>query len=418
MRIILKSVTVMDPLGPHHMEKSDILIDNGIIQKIGIDLSSKNANVIKLDKAFVSTGWFDPSVCLGEPGYEERETLLNGGFIAAKSGYTAIGIQPYTNPKTQSKAAVNFIKSKENYVGFYPIGGLTFNGQGEDLCELFDMSCSGAIAFGDYKIPIKDPNVLKLALEYTQSFDGLVLSFPMDSQLGALGMVNESTQTVSLGIKSIPQLAEHLQIKRDLSILQYTGGRLHIPTISTAQSVALIRAAKENGLDVSCSVAIYNLCLTDDILGEFDTNHKLLPPLRESKDVEALIQGLKDGTVDGVTSDHNPIDIENKKVEFDQALFGSIGIEHTFGILNQITDTQTAVIALTRLKNRFGLENRHIKAGSHAELTIFNSDIKGKVRLNELQSKSKNSALIGLETKGESLGIIRGSKHYWNESKI
>ena len=170
-----------------------------------------------------------------------------------------------------------------------------------------------------------------------------------------------------MGLKGLPKLAEHLQITRDLSILKYTGGRLHIPTISTAESVALIHAAKKDGLDVSCSVSIFNLCLTDDVMGDFNTNHKLMPPLREAKDVKALIKGLNDGTIDGVTSDHNPIDIEHKRVEFDHALFGSIGLEHTFGVLNSLINTESAIKALTGLKQRFGIDNPSI-AGAIAPI--------------------------------------------------
>ena len=406
----------MDPSGPHHLEQCDILIVDGVIENIGPDLKDKQAKVIEMNQAFVSKGWFDPSVSLGEPGFEERETLASGGQVAAQSGYTAIGIQPNTEPKTENKAAVNFIKSKEDMVDLYPIGGLTINALGADLCELYDMSSAGAIAFGDYKKPIEDPNLLKLALEYTQSFDGLVLSFPMDSKLGSGGMMNESTQNVSLGLKGLPKLAEHLQITRDLSILKYTGGRLHIPTISTAESVALIRAAKKDGLDVSCSVSIFNLCLTDDVMGDFNTNHKLMPPLREAKDVKALIKGLNDGTIDGVTSDHNPIDIEHKRVEFDHALFGSIGLEHTFGVLNSLINTESAIKALTGLKQRFGIDSPSIAVGNRADITIFNPEISESVNAESLRSKSKNSALLGLNTKGAALGTIRGSKQYWHEA--
>jgi dihydroorotase len=415
MRTLLKSVTVIDPEGPYHNQVVDLLIDQGIIQNIGESIDDDKAECIQMTNAHISLGWFDPSVSLGEPGFEERETLDNGSLVAATSGYTAIGIQPNTNPVTQSKAAVNFVKSKENIVNLLPIGALTVDNKGEDICELFDMHNSGAIAFGDYKTSIKDPNVLKLALEYTQSFSGIICSFPMDSNLGKNGMINESPQSVQLGLKGIPKLSEHLQIKRDLSILKYTGGRLHIPTISTAESVTLIRDAKKQGMAVSCSVAIHNLVLTDEILESFDTDHKLLPPLREKEDQKALLNGLIDGTIDGVTSDHNPIDIEHKKVEFDHAMFGSIGLEHTFGTLLKRIDLVSTIKALTGLRQCFDLETGHITNGSPANLTVFNPDPVGIVTLDEGHSKSKNAALKGCETKGKVLGIINGDKQLWNE---
>ncbi len=415
MRTLLKSVTVIDPQGPHHMQVVDILIDQGIIKDIAPSINDGNATPLEYPNAHVSLGWFDPSVSLGEPGFEERETLSNGVMVAAKSGYTALGIQPNTNPVTQTKAAVNFIKAKADLVSLYPIGALTVDTKGEDLCELFDMSNAGAIGFGDYKKPIKDPNVLKLALEYAQSFSGIICSFPMDAALASNGMINESAQSVHLGLKGIPKLSEHLQITRDLSILKYTGGRLHIPTISTAESVALIRQAKKQGLDVSCSVAIYNLILNDQILESFDTNHKLLPPLREQEDQQALIEGLKDGTIDGVTSDHNPIDIEHKNVEFDHAKYGSIGLEHTFGVLAKGLDLENTIKALTGLRKCFDLPLDAICAGGPANLTVFNPDHLGTAELGQINSKSKNAALLGCATKGIVLGTINGDKQHWNE---
>ncbi len=416
MRTLLKSVTIIDPQGPFHNKVMDILIDQGIIQNIAPSISDDTADLVALPNAHVSYGWFDPSVSLGEPGYEERETIINGSQVAAKSGYTAIGIQPNTHPVTQSQAAVNFIKAKEDLVSLFPIGALTIDTEGHDLCELYDMHNAGALAFGDYKKPINDPNILKLALEYTQSFSGLICSFPMDAALGINGMINESPQSVQLGLKGIPKLSEHLQIKRDLSILKYSGGRLHIPTISTAESVGLIREAKSQGLSVSCSVAIYNLALNDHMLESFDANYKLMPPLREQEDQKALLDGLLDGTIDGVTSDHNPIDIEHKNVEFDQAMFGSIGLEHTFGVLAHITNNiDHTVKALTGLRKCFGLDMEPISMGGTANLTLFNPDPSGVAHINELNSKSKNGALLGCTTKGKVLGVIHGIKQFWNE---
>lgn len=416
MRTLLKSVTIIDPQGPFHKQVVDILIDQGIIENIAPSINDENANLIDLPNAHVSFGWFDPSVSLGEPGFEERETIINGSRVAAKSGFTAIGVQPNTNPVTQSQTAVSFIKTKEDSVSLLPIGALTIDTQGHDLCELYDMHNAGAMAFGDYKKPIKDPNILKLALEYAQSFSGLICSFPMDASLGINGMINESAQSVQLGLKGIPKLSEHLQIKRDLSILKYSGGRLHIPTISTAESVGLIREAKKQGLNVSCSVAIYNLALTDQVLESFDSNYKLMPPLREHEDQKALLDGLVDGTIDGVTSDHNPIDVEHKNVEFDQAMFGSVGLEQTFGVLAQITNNiDLTVKALTGLRQCFGLETESISTGCKANLTVFNPEGTGEVQIQQLSSKSKNAALVGCATKGRVFGIINGSKQFWNE---
>jgi len=201
------------------------------------------------------------------------------------------------------------------------------------------------------------PNLLKIALQYASTFDGLVLSFPQDNNIAASGVMNEEETSTTIGLKGIPSLAEELQVARDLHLLEYTKGKLHIPTISTAGSVALIREAKRKKLNVSCSVTIHNLFFTDKELEGFDTNFKVLPPLRSKKDIDALISAVKDGTIDMVTSDHNPIDIEHKKVEFDHAAYGCIGLESAFGALQTIFSLKKTIELLTKGKQRFGLNN-------------------------------------------------------------
>ena len=318
----------MDASSKHHLKKRDILIENGIITTIATSIKNdKKAKEISKPNLHISQGWFDSSVSFGEPGFEERETILNGLKTAAYSGFTHVAVNTNLNPITDSKSTIKFLKSEAegNLVNLYPIGALTSKCEGENLAELFDMKNEGAVSFYDYKKPVKNPNLLKIALQYSQTFGGLVQSFPFEKAIAEKGLVNENVNSTRLGLKGIPALAEELQIARDLYILEYTGGKLHIPTISTKKSVSLIKEAKKKGLQVTCSVAISNLILTDDYLESFDTNYKLLPPLRTKTDIKALLKGLKDGIIDGVTSDHNPIDIEHKKTEFDHAYYGSIG---------------------------------------------------------------------------------------------
>lgn len=221
--------------------------------------------------------------------------MENGLQAAAKSGFCAVAINPNTQPVIDTKADVKFLKSKihNSIVDVYPVGALTVASEGVDLAELFDMQNEGAVAFYDYQKPIANPNLLKLALLYAQNFEGLVQSFPFEGSLAKMGVVNEGVESTKLGLKGIPALSEALQISRDLSLLEYTGGKLHIPTISTAASVQHIREAKKKGLQVSCSVAIHHLVLTDAVLDTFDTNYKLMPPLRTEQDRKALLKGLK-----------------------------------------------------------------------------------------------------------------------------
>lgn len=413
MKILLKSATIVDDASKHHQQQKDILIENGKIVKIAPSVdASDGTQVISLENLHVSSGWFDSSVSFGEPGFEERETIENGLQTAAHSGFTNVALNTNTNPVADSKGIIQFIKSKAEFhaVNLYPIGALTVGSQGVDLAELFDMKSEGAVSFYDYKNPISNANLLKIALQYCQNFDGLVQSFPLEKSVARNGQVHEDVQSTRLGLRGIPAFSEELQINRDLAILEYTDGKLHIPTVSTKNSVAMIRDAKKRGLNVSCSVAIFNLILNDSVLESFDSNYKLMPPLRSDEDIEALIEGLKDGTIDGVTSDHNPIDVERKKLEFEYAYFGSIGLESCFGALNKTVGVAHAVKALNRLKAIFEVPTHTLAEGQIADLTLFNPDKEWTFTKNDILSTSKNAALIDLKLKGKSYGIFANNQ--------
>jgi len=413
MNLLLKSATIIDVHSKHHEKKRDILITNGTIEKIGATVKNPDSRKeITLENLHISQGWFDSSVSFGEPGFEERETIENGLKTAAQSGFTAAALNANTNPVIDSKADIKYVlsKAKGNAVKLYPIGALTRNGNGVDLAELYDMHNAGAVAFYDYQKPVANPNLLKLALQYTQSFKGLTIAFSNDENISKNGVANEEVAATKLGLKGIPALAEELQIARNIFLLEYTGGKLHIPTISTANSVALIREAKKKGLAVSCSVSINNLLLTDDALESFNSNLKLLPPLRTKIDQKTLLKGLKDGTIDGVTSDHNPIDVEHKKMEFDHAMFGSIGLESCFGALQKVCNTTEAVNYLTGLKRIFGISEKPIEEGNNANFTLFNPDLEWTFTEDEIVSTSKNAALLGQKLKGKAYGIYANKK--------
>lgn len=413
MNFLIKSATILDQSSPYHNNTKDILIENGVISKIDNAIeNNNNYKEIISDNLHVSQGWFDSSVSFGEPGFEERETIANGLKTAALSGFTNLAVNPNTNPIIDNSTTVSFVKNNafQNAVNIHPIGALTKSSKGNDLAELYDMQQAGAVAFGDYQHAIENPNMLKIALQYTHSFNGLVLSYPQENKIAGKGIVNEEENSTRIGLKGIPNLAEELQVSRDLFLLEYTGGKLHIPTISTAKSVALIKEAKAKGLNITCSVSILNLLLTDDAITDFDTNFKVLPPLRTSQDQKALIEGVKDGTVDFVTSNHSPIDIEHKKVEFDHAMFGSIGLESLFGALNNIFDTEKVIEILTQNKSRFGILSPEIKEGEKACLSLFNPKETYTFTTNNIYSSSKNAALLGSDLKGKALGIINNNQ--------
>jgi dihydroorotase len=408
MNILLKSAIIVDPESKHHLKKRDVLIEKGIITKIAVNVTTtKKVKEISLPNLHISQGWFDSSVSFGEPGFEERETIKNGLKSAAMSGFTDVALNANCFPITDSKANIQFMRSKSysNPVGLYPIGALTMGSKGVDLAEIYDMKNEGAISFYDYKEPIENANLLKIALQYSQGFDGLIQSFPLEKSVARNGMMNEEVSSTRLGLKGIPALAEELQIIRDLYILEYAGGRLHIPTISTKKSVELIKDAKMKGLNVSCSVAVANLYFTDSELESFDTNYKLLPPLRTNEDTKALLKGLKEGTIDGVTSDHDPIDVEHKKTEFDHANFGSIGLESCFGALNSLIDLETTIRALTTSKRIFGINSEKITEGASARLTLFDPKKEWTFTEDDILSTSKNAVFLKSRLKGKAYGI-------------
>lgn len=411
MRILIKSAKVIDPASSFNDKTIDLFINNGRIQEIGKSLKIKDPDrVIDQKDLHISQGWFDSSVSFGEPGYEERETIKNGLNTAAKSGFTEIILNPNTNPVIDDNGAVTSILSKSagHPVKLYPCGALTREAQGKDLADLYDMHQAGAIVFGDYKKAVMNPNLLKLALQYVQSFEGLVQSFPQDNYIAGHGVMHENLNSTQLGLRGIAPLAEELHVARDLAILEYTGGKLHIPTISTAKSVRLIREAKKKGLDVSCSVAIHNIIFSDEYLLEFDTHAKVLPPLRDKKSIKSLLAALKDGTIDMITTDHMPIDIEHKKIEFEHAQYGTIGLESAFGSLLSNFGINEAIDLLTRGRKRFGLEEPEIKIGSPANLSLFTPYGERKFGREDIFSTSKNSLFTGYGITGQVIGIISG----------
>ncbi|QYJ67848.1 dihydroorotase [Flavobacterium litorale] len=409
MKLLVKNATIMDKNSSYNNKTVDIKIENGIIAKIEKNIPSESDfEVVELDNLHVSCGWFDSSVSFAEPGYEERETIANGLKVAALSGFTNVALQPNGNPIADTQADIHFLRGKAvgAATNVHPIGALTKNSEGNDIAELFDMQNAGAVAFGDYNKAINNANILKIALQYVHDFNGLVIAYAQDSAIKGKGVVHEGTVSTQLGLKGIPALAEELQIIRNLFLLEYTGGKMHIPTLSTAKSVQLIRDAKAKGLNVTCSVAVHHLVLTDFILFDFDTRYKVTPPLRTETDRKALIDGVLDGTIDVITSDHNPIDIENKKMEFDLAKNGTIGLESAFGALLNVLPLEVVIEKLTAGKSLFKIEDNAITEGNPVSITLFNPDIKYTFEEKDIHSKSKNAALLGMELKGKAYGIF------------
>ena len=419
MNTLLKSATIIDSSSAYHQQKKDILIIGGRIKKISDNISiRKDYKVINKDNLHVSQGWFDTSVSFGEPGYEERETINNGLNVAAKSGFTAVAVNANTNPIIDNKSAIEFLinKSSNSATRLYPIGALTKGSKGMNMAELYDMKKSGAIAFSDYKKPVLNDNLLKIALQYTQDFNGLIFSFPRNNSISGEGIVNEGVNSTILGLKGAPALAEHLQISRDLYLLNYTGGKLHIPTISSKKSIELIKEAKKKGLNITCSVAAHNLVITDDELHGFDSKYKVNPPLRTKQDAKALKIAIASGVIDIITSDHNPINIENKKVEFSEAKDGTIGLESFFGAVNSVLKIEDFIESITNKPRKiFGLKVTEIKEGNQADLTLFDPEGDSIFSTTDILSTSKNSIFIDKKMKGKVFGVFANKQLILNK---
>jgi dihydroorotase len=418
MNLIIRNAKIIDSKSPHHNQIVDIKIEKGIIAQIAKKIPvATGFKELLLENLHLSQGWFDSSVCFAEPGFEESETITNGLIVAAKSGFTGVALQPNTAPVTDNQAQINFVssKAKNSATNLYPIGALTKNSDGKDLAELFDMKNAGAIAFGDYNKNNNNANVLKIGLQYTQDFDGLVIAFCENQDVKGAGVANEGVISTKLGLKGNPSLAEEIEVARNLFLLEYTGGKLHIPTLSSGKSAELIKEAKKKGLHVTCSVAVHHLVLTDEALSNFDSNSKIIPPLRDEANRKALVKAVKEGVIDMITSDHHPIDIEHKKMEFDYAKSGTIGLESAFGALQNVLSTEVIIEKLTAGKSVFTIENHGIKEKDSANFTFFNPEKNWTFEETAILSKSKNSVFLGSKMKGIVYGIFNNNQLILND---
>lgn len=418
MKIVIKSAKIIDPNSSYNGRTLDILIENGRISQMGENIDAAGADkTIESNNLHVSPGFMDLHADFCEPGLEYKEDLFSGANAAAKGGFTAVAIMPDSTPTRSTKSDIEFVvnKTKGHIVDVHPIGALSHKLEGKELAEMYDMKLSGAVAFSDNKKAIKSTGLMSTALLYAKNFDGLVISFCNDESLAHNGQMHEGDISTSLGLEGIPTLSEEIQLSRDLFLTAYNEGRIHISTISSANSVEMIREAKTERIDVSCEIAAHQIALTDNDLVEFDSNYKTLPPLREDIDHEALIEGLKDGTIDVICSDHTPQDIESKQKEFDLADFGIIGLQTAFPI------------ACTHLREHIGLDGiiskmsinprtilqldvPVIENGFEANVTLFNPDEKWTLTEDMLVSKSKNTPFIGTEFTGRVLGIVHGNQ--------
>jgi len=419
MNLLLKNVRLVT--ATEQTDPQDILIRGGRIEAIGSNLpAAEDAEIWDLAGACASPGWLDVGAQTADPGYEHREDLHSVIRAAAAGGYTALASFPNTEPAVHSKSEILYVLNKTGGepVAVYPIGAVSSGCLGKDLAELFDMHHAGAIAFSDGQKSVQDAGLLLRAIQYVQAFNGLIINLPHHQTIAGAGQMHEGVASTMLGLKGLPALAEELMVQRDLSLLEYANGRLHLHLLSTARSVELVRTAKKAGLPVTASVAVANLCFTDHTIlgdasaqGAFESNWKVLPPLRSAADVAALIEGLVDGTIDFIATNHTPWHDEAKNLEFPYAEFGMIGLETAFALACTYLRTYLSV---PQLVEKLGLASRRvlglpvpgIAVGNRADLTLFDPNHAWTFTAQHIASKAKNTPLVGQNFRGKVLGIV------------
>ena len=418
MKILIKQAKIIDSSSKHNNKICDILINNNKIEKIAKKIQiDPDTKIYKNDNLHVSQGWLDMHVNFGQPGFEQRETIENGLNAAAKGGFTEVLLMPNTSPSIDNSSMIDFIKgfSKRNVVSIQVAGNLTVSQEGKNIVEIHDMKNNGCIAFTDDKRSIQNNELMKIALLYIKNSNALIMNFPNDSKIQKNGVINEGKISTQLGLKGIPNIAEEMMLDRDITLCNYTQSKIHESYISTEKSVEKIRKAKDEGINITSDVALHNIFLTEEKVNNFDTRFKVLPPLRTKTDNKAIIKGLKNGTIDVITSDHSPFEVETKKIEFDNAEFGIIGLESAFGLINKNLEKHlTLNQIIEKISNNprkiLGLKNNSIEEGNNANITIFNPKTKWKFKEEDIISKSKNSPFIGEELKGKALAIYNNNR--------
>lgn len=417
MKILIQSVEVSDKESPFHKKTRNILLNNGRIAEIG-DKNYSADKVIKAEGMILSPGWFDLGAFVGDPGLEHKEDLNSLCKAAAAGGFTEVAILPNTHPSIQSKNEVSYVVQSNDtrLVQIHAMASITKNNRGEELTEMIDLNEAGAIAFTDGLKPVWHTDIFLKSLQYLQKFDGLLIDHPEDNWLNLFGQMHEGINSTSLGLKGMPRIAEEVAVGKSLELLNYAGGRLHFAKISTAKSLDMIRAARKKGLNVSCDIAGYQALLDDTLLNDFDTNYKVNPPLREKVDNEALLKGLKDGTITIICSGHVPHDEESKNLEFDQADFGIINLQTLASQLTSLSKwidihelIEKVTIAPRKLLKR---EVPGIDVDQKANLTLFDPHCEWTFESDANFSKSKNSPWLNTRLRGKAVAVFNNSKHW------
>jgi dihydroorotase len=417
MKILIRSALIVSPQSPFHKKKKNVLIQNGRIEEIG-DKNYTADKVIEAEGMILSAGWFDLGTFVGDPGQEQKEDLLSLAKTAAAGGFTEVAVLPNTHPTIQSKNEVSYVtaNNESRLVQIHALAAVTKNCKGEELTEMIDLHEAGAIAFTDGLKPVWHTDIFLKSLQYLQKFDGLLIDQPEDIWLNMFGQMHEGVTSTMLGLKGMPRIAEEVAISKNLELLGYAGGRLHFAKLSTAKAIDLIRNAKKKGLNVSCDIAAYQPLYTDEVLNDFETNYKVNPPLREKADQDALIKGLKDGTIDVLVSNHVPHEVESKFLEFDLSEFGLINLQ-TFASqlvsLSRWVEIEDLIEKMTDAPRKLlKVQPVIVDVDTKANLTLFDPNREWVFTPESNYSKAKNSPWLGNKLKGKVVAVFNNSKHW------
>lgn len=410
MTILVRKATIKDQHSSHHNQLRDILISHGVVSEIAPKIDTTADQVIEAEGLYLSPGWVDIFVSGNDPGFEFKDDLNSTAASAAKGGFTHVFLTPNTQPVVQNKATAQYISDKKtaSAVALHPIGAVTKNTEGKELTEMVDMKNAGAIAFGDGKKSIQSAGLLIKALQYVKAFDGVIMQLPDDQSVAPHGLMNEGVVSTQIGLPGKPALAEEIMVSRDIELLRYTNSKLHITGITLASSVELIKKAKADGLNITCSTPLHNLVFNEtELLKGYNTNLKVNPPLRSEDNRLALIEAVKTGVIDCVTTHHTPQNKDAKICEFEYAGYGALGLEAAFGILNTIGFGEEEILNAICYNPRkiFGLSSA-IEKGTKADFTLFESGSTSSFQKEQLCSKSENCPYIGLATKGTVKAVI------------
>jgi len=414
MRILVRQAIIKDPQSPNNNKVKDIYIENGQIVDIADQLSVEADKVIQYPGLHVSPGWVDVFVTGTDPGFEFKDTLETTAASAAAGGFTHVFLTPNTKPVVQNKTSIDYIlgKSVESPVQFHPIGAITKNTEGAELTEMYEMEKQGAVAFGDGTKAVQSAGIFIKALQYVNAFKGVVIQIPDDRSIAPHGLMNEGVVSTQVGLPGKPAIAEELMIARDITLAKYTGSRLHITGISLASSVAMIRKAKQEGVDISCSCTPYHLAFTEeDLLSGYDTNLKVNPPLRTAADRDALLSGIEDGTIDCITTHHTAQNKDAKICEFEYAGYGTLGLQSCFGMINSLKIDIDHILNVICFKPKelFAIKG-NIEVGSYADLTLFLADTNLWKFEKDYRSLSSNNAFGQRDLKGKVIATILNNK--------